>query len=257
MRSILPIIFFLIGFFPSLSFAQNPAPIPLNKHYFEIDPEDSINHVFNKLVSYSKDSVKLERIFTLTNKVNRIIRTFPPKDDFKEKIIEQYDAYGNLEWKSTINQANSKYLTTYFFDGQQVGQVLHEGNNKYQIMRSGEQEPREVVLNDFEPNPRTPQKDWNQFLNKKIISSRTHFPKEHQTIYVAVYVNENGKATSVEWANPLDTDEIFANLFLEAVREWDHNFAPALDPFGNPVGKWRNFHLHLGGPSVINTVVFK
>lgn len=239
------------------TFGQSTTPIRLNKHYFEIPNEDSVNHVFNKIESYTKDSVKLERIFSLNNIVNRIVRTSLPAEGFQEKVTEQYDAFGDLIWKSTTNLVNGKFLTTYFFDGVQVGQVLHEGNNKFQIIRSGESEPTEKIFNDFEPRTGTTQKDWVQFLNKKLNFGQDNWPSERQTIYVAVYVNENGTPTTYEWANPLGSEEKYAYQYLEAVKDWNHNFSPAIDPFGNPVGKWVNFFIHVGGPARINEIVFR
>jgi hypothetical protein len=237
--------------------AQTNKPIRLNRHYFEIPSEDSTNHVYNKTESFTKDSVKLERFFTLNNTINRIVRTSKLREEFQEEITEQYDAFGDLIWKRTHNLVNGKFLTTYFFDGVQVAQVLHEGNNKFQIIRSGELEPTEKIVNDFEPRSGTTQRDWSQFLNKKLQFGVGNWPSEKQTVYIQVYVSENGNVTSAEWANPMGADEKYAHSFLEAVKEWDHNFSPAIDPFGNPVGKWVNFHFHVGGPARIGEIIFR
>lgn len=258
MHRILVSLIFAFSF--SDSFSQEiPAkttPIPINKHYFEISPSDSLNHRYNKIVSFTPDSVKLERIFTLTNKVNRIIRTSPKKEDFQEKIIEQYDSYGNLIWKETINLANSKYLRTYFFDGHQVAQILHNGNRQYLIQRSGESESKELGYDDFYPKNVRTKNGEGLFSGLTFSTEGKEWPEKSQLVYFGIYVNEEGKAESVEWANPKDTEAKFALPYLAVLEKWAEKFEPAKDAFGNPVGKWMYLHFHLGGHARVEKIIF-
>jgi hypothetical protein len=50
--------------------AQSPRRVFLNRHFFEIDPNDSLNHVFTKIISYTPDSVKIARIFNKENQLD-------------------------------------------------------------------------------------------------------------------------------------------------------------------------------------------
>jgi hypothetical protein len=255
--NVLSLFIFLWGFNPCIVKAQSLPPIPLNKHYFEIPAEDSANHVFNKIESYTKDSVKLERIFTLNNKINRIIRTSPKRDDFQENIIEQYDNYGNLLWKETINLANSKYLRTYFFDGEQVGQVLHTGNRNFIIHRTGDAESKESFFDDFLPRNQKVKKGEGVYSGLTISMEGKEWPEDEQQVYFGIYVDEAGNAESIEWANPLGTAQKYALQFLPVLRNWATKFEPAMDPFGNPVGKWIYLHFHIGGARRVDRIVFK
>ncbi|OOG77841.1 hypothetical protein [Algoriphagus sp. A40] len=258
MHRILVSLIFAFSFIDSFS-QKNPAkttPIPLNKHYFEIGAEDSADHVYNKLVSYSQDSTKLERIFALNNKVSRIIRTSPKKEDFHEMIIEQYDSYGNLLWKETINQANTKFLRTYFFDGQQVAQVLHNGNRQYSIQRSGDAEPRELWYDDFFPKNVRVKKGEGLFSGLGFSLEGNEWPEKQTLIYYGIYVNEKGEAETVEWVNPMSSEAKFAIPYLKTLEQWADKFDPAKDAFGNPVGQWLYLHFHIGGPRRVDKIIF-
>lgn len=228
--------------------AQTNTPIPLNRHYFEISSTDSLNHQYNKIVSFTPDSVKIERIFTLENKLIRIQRTAPKNPEYQEYTLEQFNHKGELIEKTTINQANSKYLTTYFQDGQQVGQVMYRGESKYRVFRNSNSEPKELLYNDFEPNPIESKKVFSSHISEKARFYPSEFPIYAQVIWIALLVDESGEVTQMEWANPLGCEERFVQRYFKAIKSWKHGFSPALDHLGNPKSEWRFFHFHFGSP---------
>lgn len=240
------ILFFLIFQGKENILEAQQQVIRLNRHYYEIAPEDSVNHTFNKLTSYTTDSTQIQRIFTLNNKINRIIRTAKPKVDFQEQITEQYNPAGNIQWKKTLNLVNGKFLTTYFFDQQQVGQVLFEGGNNYFILKSGEEEPTLTYVNEFEPQLLNNKEDWLNYVMNHFNFKPSELPKERQTIIAALFVDDQGKVSQVDWANPLEADKKYADRFLELVKNWNWQFLPAEDAFGNTEGKWITIPFNIG-----------
>jgi hypothetical protein len=237
--SILKYTFLLVASIWSASaVAQSNAPIRLNKHYFEIPSEDSINHVYNKIKSYTKDSIELEQIYTLNNTINRVIKTGAREQDFQEKIIEQYDSVGDLIWMRTTNLVTGKFLAIYFFDSEEVGRVSYKGGQEFMILRSGETEPRLKFENDYEPRFAATRKDWQQFLGKKLNLTHAQKPKTSQLIHVAIFVDATSKVTAVDWANPTKGNEVLAAEYLRVVKLWGNGFNPAIDAFGSPVGEW-------------------
>jgi hypothetical protein len=226
--------------------AQTGVPIPLNRHYFEISPFDSINHQYNKIVSFTSDSIKIERTFTLENKLIRIQRTSPQSPEYQEYSLERFNENGELIEKTTANLFNSKYLTTYFENGKQVGQVIYRGESKYRVYRSGIAETVETLYNDFDPNPIETKKEFGSFISEKVSFTFSEYPKKRHLAVIAVYVNELGEVEEIEWANPLGTAENLADKYLKAVKSWKYGFSPAHDQNGVPVGKWKYFHFHFG-----------
>lgn len=247
--------FFLIGIFIFLSGAvraQSNPPIPLNQHFFEISTTDTLNHVYNKIVSYAHDSVKIERSFTLENKLVRVERTSPHNHEFREYSVEKYAENGDLIEKTTVNMANSKYLSTYFHEGEQVGQAMHRGENKFRIFRNGYDEPKESLYNDFEPNPIEDKQIFYTHIALKVSFTMSEYPKTKQMAVIGVYIDEDGKATNVEWVNPLGTKQKLANKYLKAIKKWKYNYSPALDHRGSPVRMWKYFHFHFGRSSSLH-----
>lgn len=235
-----------VSFAYSSLFAQASLPIPVNKHFFEISPEDSIHHRFNKIVSYTADSIKIERTFTLENKLIRIERRHPQDMEYQEYSIEKYTEAGDLIEKTTVNQANTKYISTYFHNNEQVGQVIHRGESKYRVFRNGYPEPKESLYNDFMPHPIESKKVFSSDISSRVNFYPSESPIYSQQIWIAVFVEKTGEITAIEWANPLGCEERFVERFIKAIEKWKYGFTPALDHLGNPKSEWWYIHFHFG-----------
>lgn len=237
MRWLLIIIFTLLL---GQSFAQKTSEglIRLNRHYFEIAEDDSTSHFYDSFISYSADSTKLERIFTRDGSVHRVVMTHPPKEEYHERVTDQYNDYQELEWRKTENLHNGKFLTLYYFDNKAVGQVLADSNAGVHIARNGENEATLQAFNDFEPHIVGPIVEWHEFISNNFRLSKKIRTKEAELFWIAILVNEHGMAERVEWANPLDGNPKIAEQYLRAVKLWGNNYTPAMDSFGNPVAKW-------------------
>jgi hypothetical protein len=220
------------------AFAQQTGPIRLNQHYFEIAAEDSTNHFFDKLVSYSSDSTMLERIFARDGKVHRVVITKPPKEEYHERVTDQYNEYNELEWRKTENLNNGKFLTLYYFDNKVVGQVLSDSSTLYHVARNGETEPTQQNFNDFEPQIVGPIDEWHEFIFNNFQLSAKIRTEKPETFWIAILVNKYGMVDQIEWANPLEGNPKIAAQFIRAVKRWGNNFTPAVDSFGHPVTKW-------------------
>lgn len=235
---------------PSAFSQETPArevPIPLNRHYFKVAPGDSAQHVYDLLVSYAADSAKLERILTRDGRVHRVVMTQPPREEYHERVTDQYNEYQELEWRKTENLHNGKFLTLYYFDNEAVGQVLADSDSSFQIARNGTKDPIAQGFNDFEPRIVGDTEQWQQFVFKNFRLSAKLYPKEPVLFWVAVLVNSHGMVEKVEWANPSEENRKAAAQFVRVVQLWGNNFHPALDSFGQPVSKWLMIPFVFGG----------
>lgn len=243
----------LVTFFAcyaTFTFAQDPSEkdtlIRLNRHYFEIPAEDSVNHAYNKFISYSEDSARLERIFTREGKIQRVVMTKPPTEGYHEQITDQYNAYNELEWRKTENLHNSKFLTLFYFDSKVVGEILSESDTLFYVARNGETEPTQQNFNDFEPLIRGNQEEWLEFFSDNFKLSTKLYSAEPAEYWIAALVNEHGMVDQIEWANPLDGNPKIAKQYLRVVKLWGNNFTPAKDSFGNPVAEWLMIPFRMG-----------
>ncbi len=232
---------FFACFFSS-SFAQDASEkdtlIHLNRHYFEIAAGDTINHAYNKLVSQLGNSAELERIFTLDQRVHRVALTKKTRYEYLDRVTEQFDDYGQLEWRKTESLLIPKFFIQYFFNDEVIGHVFSDSRHLFHVARNGEDEPSQQRFNDFEPQINGPKKDWYEFVSKNLRLSTKLFPENPEEYWIAVLVNEHGMVDQVEWANPLGGNPKVAAQYIRVVKLWGNNFSPALDSFGHPVSKW-------------------
>lgn len=242
---------------PFTTKGQSLKPIRLNQHYYEIPESDSVHHVYNKLVSYSADSTKIERIFDLENKINRIIRTEPRGKDYQELQDEYFGKDGSLTSKTTANLANSKFIRTYFQADEQVGQVIYRGEHKYTIYRKGFDKPKEALENDFEPNPDESKSDFWFFISQRTKFSQLEWPSIRKTVVIGLFIDEMGQVRQVEWANPMGAEKRVADKYLKAFKAWKKGFRPAKDLDGQPISAWKYYHFHLGGRFENSQMVIK
>jgi hypothetical protein len=234
--------FILFALITQSGFSQD-APkqdtlIRLNRHYFEIAAGDTINHAFNKLVSPLGNSAELERIFTLDQRVHRIILTRHTKYEDLDRVTEQFDEYGQLEWRKSENLLIPKFWVQYFFNDEVIAHVFSDSRHLFHVARNGENEPSQQRFNDFEPRINGLKKDWYEFVSKNLRLSTKLYPEKPEEYWIAVLVNEHGRVDEIEWANPLGGNPKTAARYLHVVKLWGNNFSPALDAFGHPVSKW-------------------
>ncbi|SDC53468.1 hypothetical protein SAMN04488104_1001128 [Algoriphagus faecimaris] len=211
----------------------------LNQHFHPISTEDSLNFTYLKMNSVTKDSVQLERIFDQKNRIIKVTKTkMNQEGEFTEKSTQNYDPFGNLLSQKIVNLDNGKFIETFFYDGQQVGQVLAEGNQNFMIIRSGEQEPTLNFVNDFEPQFTESLQTWNTYLLNHLSIDRKKVTNPNQKVIIGILVDKEGIVKKVEWANPQGAEPYVAERAISTVKGWGRNFLPALDAFGNPIEKW-------------------
>lgn len=235
-----------VGLLPLVLCAQEKKPIPLNMHFFETLPGDA-TQLYYKISSYSPDSVKIERIFDLKNRLIRIDRIFPPENESHLITVEKYDTLGNLSSKTSANLSNSKFITTYFQKSKQVAQVMYRGEHKYTIFRNGYEKPIQTLENDFEPRPNEEKKDFGFFLQERTKFSKGEWPSIRHHVVIGVLVSETGEIREVVWANPFEGEKRVANHYLKAFLAWKKGFLPAKDHEGQPISSWKYYHFYPGG----------
>lgn len=216
-------------------------------HFFEIDIEDSTNHVYDMIGSYRTDSTRIERVFNLENQLIQIKRSLPKLDDYQELTVEKYDGKRQLTSKTTANLTNGKFITSYFDKGEQIAQVRHQGEDKHTIYRKGYNAPKERLENDFEPRPKEEKTDIGFFLRECTKYDKIEWPAIRQHVDFGVHVDELGEVKEIVWSNSLGCEKRIAEKYLNALRSWKKGFHPALNESGKAVSACKYYLFYPGG----------
>lgn len=219
--------------------AQTRSIEPLNRHFINIAPEDSVNIAFLKISTELSDNLKIIRYYDLSN---RIIKKetigYNPDGGYREKTVQEYDSLGDLVSLHIQNLENQLSITTYYFDGKQVAQLIYEGNGNYSVIRNGENSPQQLEKNNFTPQLNASKEEWGKFFNRNFKVNGMRIKEDSQYALIAVLIDENGNRKEIEVANPHQVEDYFEQKALELILKWGDNYLPALDPFGNPIEKW-------------------
>ena len=220
--------------------AQEKQIVRLNEHFYPIADDDSINYFYKGIIVNLTDSTSIERIFTLKNQLVRVVRNGHNQEgNFPEESTENYDANGKLTSKKIKNRNNGFYHAAYFEEGNQIGEVLFQGEKKYEIRKPGSEKMELADENVFEPMPKLDQDLWSDILmqNLKYPASSRRIRAEGTAI-LAMYVNEFGEHGEFELANPENVSEPLAREALQAASKYEGEVIPASNLHGNTIDAW-------------------
>lgn len=236
--------FLLILIFPfgmgiNQSRAQGNEIVRLNEHFYPISENDSANYFYKAIIVNLTDSTSIERIFNLNNQIVKVTRYgYNQEGNFPEEITETYDSNGKLSSKKVKNRTNGFYQAVYFDKGEQLGEVLYQGENNFEIRAPKSEEIKKADENVFEPKPRLDKDRWIQTLKKNLSYPATARRREEGTVILAIYVNEFGERKAPVIANPENVDWLLAEEALRVVKYFDGEIAPATTINGNTIDSW-------------------
>lgn len=227
------------------AFGQTRKLIPTNKHFYRVADNDLANQVYTLVSTHVNDSLHFYRYHDHENKIiQNVTARYKENGHFKEKITQNFDQAGNLLQVKMENLFTKTYITTYYFDEQQVAQAIHLGNGEFHILRQGDSIPQVKEKDDFSPQLNASKEEWDAFFNKNFKINGMRVKKDSQTAMIAVLVGSDGKRKEIEVANSFFVEDYFAMKALELMLKWGDNYVPALDAFGKPVEKWMYVPIH-------------
>ncbi len=220
--------------------AQGTQIVRLNEHFYPIAENDSINYYYKGIIVNLTDSTSIERIFNRKNQIVKVTRYgYNQEGNFPEENIETYDSDGKLSSKKIKNRKNGFYQAVYFDEGNQIGEVLFQGEKNFEIREAGSVELVTADENLFEPTPKLDQDLWNRMLMKTLqYPASARRDREEGIAILAIYVNEFGERGEMEIANPENVSESLALEALRAASKYDGEISPATNIDGNTVDAW-------------------
>jgi TonB family protein len=232
------IIAFAVGI--NQSQAQEKQIIRLNQHFYPIDETDSLYYFHKAILVDLTDSTSIERIFNLKNQIVKVTRYgYNDEGGFPEVNMETYDSDGKLYSKKIRNQKNGFFQAVYFNENEQLGKVLFQGDQNYEIRKAGSTEVVIAEENLFEPKPRMDKDVWTKTLKNNLkYPSRARHNGVEGTVILAIFVNEFGERGELEVANPENVNESLALEALRAALKYDGEITPATTIDGNTIDAW-------------------
>lgn len=220
--------------------AQDKEVVRLNEHFYPIHENDSSNYFYKAIIINLTDSTSIERIFNLKNQIVKVTRYgFNQEGNFPEENIETYAPDGKLSSKKIKNSNNGFYQAVYFEEGNQIGEVLFQGEKNFEIRKVSSEEVLIAEENVFEPTPKLDQDLWTNTLMQNLkypASSRRD--REEGTAILAIYVNEFGERGEMKIANPENVNESLALEALRAATKYKGEIAPATNIDGQTEDAW-------------------
>ncbi len=229
-----------LGLNPVFSQAQETQIVRLNEHFYPIAENDSLNYYYKGVIVNLTDSTSIERIFNLKNQIVKVTRyRYNQEGDFPEENIETYDSNGKLSSKKIKNSKNGFYQAVYFDKGEQIGEVLFQGEKKFEIRKAGSDEVMTADENVFDPKPKLDQDLWTSMMiqNLKYPASARR-DREEGTAILGMYVNEFGEHGEFEIVNPENVSKELAFEALRAASKYEGEITPAATINGNTIDSW-------------------
>ncbi|MEB2786496.1 energy transducer TonB [Algoriphagus persicinus] len=230
----------ILGLTSTHSIAQDKEIVRLNEHFYPINENDSINYFYKAIIVDLTDSTSIERIFNLKNQIVKVTRYgYNQEGNFPEENTETYDSDGKLVSKKIKNSNNGFYQAVYFDKGEQIGEVLFQGEKKFEIRKAGSDEVMTADENVFEPTPKLDQDLWtNMMIQNLKYPASSRRDREEGTAILAIYVNEFGEHGEFKVVNPENVSEKLAFEALRAATMYDGEITPATNIDGNTVDAW-------------------
>ncbi|MEB2781126.1 energy transducer TonB [Algoriphagus sp. C2-6-M1] len=230
----------ILGLTSTHSIAQDKEIVRLNEHFYPINENDSINYFYKAIIVDLTDSTSIERIFNLKNQIVKVTRYgYNQEGNFPEENTETYDSDGKLVSKKIKNSINGFYQAVYFDKGEQIGEVLFQGEKKFEIRKAGSDEVMTADENVFEPTPKLDQDLWtNMMIQNLKYPASSRRDREEGTAILAIYVNEFGEHGEFKVVNPENVSEKLAFEALRVATMYDGEITPATNIDGNTVDAW-------------------
>jgi TonB family protein len=231
-----------LGIFSAIQVApaQERTTAKLNRHFIEIQKDDTKNHQYNKVETISASGETVTWIFDLQNRmVKQSKKSINAEGNFNQEISETFDSANHLVSQRITNLDNTKYVEFFYRDGVKKAQVTHLGNDVFEIWRNHPDSVYTADHNDFGPGIK--KKEWQNFLMHNLkypIEARRI--QEAGTVILSVLIDQNGQIKNYEVANESFVNQYLVKEVLRIAKLFKGSFSPALNLDGLPVEVWIN-----------------
>ncbi|MCH7397999.1 energy transducer TonB [Belliella sp. DSM 107340] len=237
------ILFILILGLRFASYGQERKIIPLNEHFFAIETGGG-EHVFNNVISSAIEKELNEKIFTLDNRLVKVIKhTFGGEE--KEVLLwtqEQIlDANGKLQFtKLSFTNADTA-VTKIIVDDNLILDLACLYNNCSGLFLNSDGDEEIIDRNIFEPSFKS-KMIWQEFLNSNLtypLAARRVGAQGE--VMVGMQISDSGEVIESKILNSKIISPVLVKEVERIIKKYDKGFVPARDLNGKNMTAWMYF----------------
>lgn len=225
------------------SYAQERRIIPLNEHFFAIEVGGG-EHVFNNLLSATIEKELNEKIYTLDNRLVKVIKhVFEDKErQFLLWTQEQkLDTSGKLQFtKLSFTNADTAFTKILVDDNLILDLAcLYNNCNGFFLNPDGNEE--RIDRNIFEPSFKS-KVIWQEFFNSNLtypLAARRVGAQGE--VMVGIRINDSGEVIESIILNTKIINPILVKEVERIINKYDKGFVPARDLNGENITAWMYF----------------
>lgn len=213
-------------------FAQGREIIALNQYRGPLDESKLEKHTYNKIITFSADSTKIEKIYTLDNKLRSTSRErYNPDLGYIEAVTQNYDSLSNHISTRFKNVENEMWMEVFFENGEEVSRLQYSGNKMYRFDIVGVEKPTISTTNPLDPSFIPDRTHFMNYFKSRYLHSGD---RESGNVIVGIHTDEKGEVTKIECLNKGEAPNYMTNQVMKIFNSYDFKFEPALDIKGNP-----------------------
>jgi TonB family protein len=225
---------FAIGIIQSQ--AQERVIIKLDSRMTPVLNENFGNHKYNQILTTSKDSTSVSKIYDLQNRlVIQIREKYNEALGYNEAIISSYDTLQNLISSELKNIDNGSFVKVFVDNEKIVSRLAYFAGQDYKFYLGESERPTvESIKNPMEVQANYETRDYNSFLAQNLkYPPQARERREMGIVLLELDVNEAGEVIKISCLNE---DELYKPLISEAtrvVKGFNPNFIAPIDLHGN------------------------
>lgn len=229
---------FLILWFLVISQTFSQERVPLNRHFFEIEPESGEKSYYTRVENELESGEKVIWIFDLKNQMVQQSKIgLNPDGNYQQEITERFDSLNNRISQTVMNLDNSKSITAYFENGIKTAEVFRQDENLFEIWKLENDTLYSSSHDEFKPSvdPESLNRFFAKNLNYPLTARRSG---ASGIAIIAVLVSEDGNVKEIELANRVQINQDLGEEAIRVIKLFKGPYKPALDLAGNPIESW-------------------
>ncbi|REG76934.1 energy transducer TonB [Algoriphagus antarcticus] len=218
------------------SHAQERVIIKLDGGMTPVLNENFGTHKFNQILTISKDSSSISKIYDLQNRLlSQTKEKYNEELGYNEAIISTYDTLQNLVSSELKNVDNGSFVRVFLDNDKVVSRLEFISGQDFKFYLGDSKTPLvESEKNPMELQTNYEMKDYHSFLAQNLkYPAQARERREMGTVVLKLEVNKAGEVVDISCLNE---DELYKPLIKEAIRvveAYNPSFIAPIDMYGN------------------------
>lgn len=224
------------GFGFNQSQAQERVIIKLDGGMTPVINENFGTHKYNQILTTSKDSTSISKIYDLKNRLlSQTKEKYNKELGYNEAIISRYDTLQNLISSELKNVDNGSFVRVFLDKETVVSRLEYMAGESYSFYRGDDKTP----IIESEKNPMELQANYEMSEYHTFLAQNLRYPqqardrREMGTVILKLDINEVGEVTEISCLNEDDLYKPLINEAIRVVKAFNPSFIAPIDIHGN------------------------